>query len=97
MFSVQNNLNENNVSIVVLASLSLHKLLRKRSLDTYTPPGFTNEIRMDGNIFTGTWRDEASSEFMCSLETIKQNRYSKNAEEIRSIFKDYFYGSGEVP
>ena len=52
---------------------------------------------MDGNIFTGTWRDEASSEFLCSLETIKQNRYSKNAEEIRSIFKDYFYGSREVP
>ena len=30
VFSVRNNLNENNVSIVVLAPLSLHNLLRER-------------------------------------------------------------------
>ena len=54
VFSVRNNLNQNNVSIVVLASLSLHYLLRKRSHDTYTPPGFKNKIRVDGNICNGT-------------------------------------------
>ena len=42
VFSVRNDLNENNVSIVVLESLSLHNLFRKRSRDTYTPPGFTD-------------------------------------------------------
>ena len=46
-FRVRNNLNANNVSIVVLVSLSLHNLLRERSRDTYTPPGFTDEIQMD--------------------------------------------------
>ena len=50
MFSVQNNLNENNVSIVALVSLSLYNLLRERSRDTYTPPGFTDEIQMDDNM-----------------------------------------------
>ena len=50
VFSVRNNLNENNVLIVVLASHSLHNLLRERSRDTYAPPGFTDEIQMDGNI-----------------------------------------------
>ena len=73
VFSVRNNLNENNVSIVVLASLSLHNLLRERSRDTYAPPGLTDEIQMDDNICSGTWRDEASSEFLCPLETTKQN------------------------
>ena len=97
MFPVWNNLNENKVSIVVFASLSLHNLLRERSRDNYTPPGFTDEIQMDGNICNGTWRDEASSEFLCPLEAIKQNWYSKNALEIRTTFKDYFCSPGEVP
>ena len=51
---------------------------------------------MDGNIFNGTWRDEANSEFLYPPETTKQNRYSKNAEEIRRTFNDYFCGPGEV-
>ena len=41
--------------------------------DTYAPPGLTDEIQMDDNICSGTWRDEASSEFLCPLETTKQN------------------------
>ena len=97
MFSVRNNLNENNVSIVVPASLSLHNLLREKSRDTYPPPGFTDEIQMDGNICNGTWRDETASELLCPLKTTKQNRYSKNAEKIHTTFKDYFCGPGEVP
>ena len=97
VFSVQNNLNENNVSIVVLASLSLHNLLRERSRDTYTPPGFTDEIQMDDNMAVLDVTKLVSSEFLCPLETTKQNRYSKNAEEIRTTLKDCFCGPGEVP
>ena len=52
---------------------------------------------LDGNIYNSTWRDESSSEFLCPLETSKQNRYSKTAEEIRTTFKVYFCGPGEVP
>ena len=52
---------------------------------------------MDGNICNGTWRDKASSDFLFPLETTMQNRYSKNAEEIRTTFKDYFCSPGEVP
>ena len=79
----------------MLTSLSLHNLLRERSRDTCTSPDFTDKIQMDVNICNGTWRDEASSEFLCPLKTTKQNRFSKNAEEIRTIFKDYFCGLGE--
>ena len=60
VFSVRNNLNENNVLIVVLWTLLLHNLLRERSRDTYTSPDFTDKIQMNGNICHGTWRDEAS-------------------------------------
>ena len=75
----------------------LPKFLRWRSLDTYTPPASTDKIQTDGNIYNGTWYDEASSEFLCPLETTKKNQYRKNAEEIRTTYKDYFCGPGEVP
>ena len=82
---------------MVLASLSQHNLLRERSRDTYTLPGFTDEIQIDSNICNGTWPDQVSSGFLYPLETTKQNRYSKSAEEIRTTFKDYFCSPGEVP
>ena len=85
VFSAQKNLNENNISIVVLVSLSSHNLLRESSRDTYMLPGFTNKIQMEGSICNSTWRDEASSKFLCPLETTKQNRYSKNTKEIRML------------
>ena len=81
----------------MFASLLLHNLLRERLRDTYKPPGFTNEIKMNDNICNGTWLDKTSLEFLYPLETTKQNWYSKNAEEIRTTFKDYFCGPGEVP
>ena len=93
VLSVPNDLNENNVPIVVLVSLSLHNLLRERSRDTYTPPGFTGKMQMDGNICNGTWSDESNWEFLCPLETTKQNGYCKNAEEIRTTFNYYLCGS----
>ena len=81
----------------MIGSLSLHNLLHKRSCDTYMLPGFTDEIEVGGNICNGTWRGEATSEFLCSLEATKQKPYSKNAKEIRTTFKDYFCGAGEFP
>ena len=68
VFSVRNNLNENNVSIVELVPLSLHNFLHA---SWFTPPGFTDEIQTDGNISNDTWHYEASSEFLCPLETTK--------------------------
>ena len=56
----------------MIGSLSLHNLLHKRSCDTYMLPGFTDEIDVGGNICNGTWRDEATSEFLCFLEATKQ-------------------------
>ena len=49
LLSVRNNLSENNVSIVILASLSLRNLLPHTSCDTNAPPRFADEIRMRAN------------------------------------------------
>ena len=97
VFSVRNNLNESNVSAVVLASVILHNMLREKSADTYTPPGFADEIDSNGCVKEGAWREEVGSELLCPLQLAKNNNFSRNAEEIRNAFKDYFYGHGAVP
>ena len=68
----------------MLASLSLHSLLSEISRDTYAPPGFTDEIQMDNNICNCTWPDEATSEFLCPLETTK---HKINAVKVLKKFK----------
>ena len=96
-FSVRNNLNESNVFTVVLASVVLHNMLREKSADTYTPAGFADEIDSNGYMRESTWREEVGSELLCPLQLAKNNNFSRNAEEIRNDFKDYFYGPGAVP
>ena len=49
LLSVRNKLNKNNVSIVILASLSLRNLLPQTSCDTNAPPRFADEIQMGAN------------------------------------------------
>ena len=97
LFSVRNNLNEHNISTIVLASLVLHNMLREKSAETYTPKGFIDEIDCNSNIRNGSWRDETESDLVCSLISSKQNNFSKSAGEVRNSFKDYFYGPGQVP
>ena len=54
--------------------------------DSHTLPCFAEEKEMDGNICIGIWRNEASSEFLCPLETTKQSQYGKKAEETCTTF-----------
>ena len=42
------------------------------------------------------WREEVGSELLCQLQLAKINNFSRNAEEIRNAFKDYFYGPDTV-
>ena len=45
-----------------------------------------------------SWRSDTSSSVFMSLKSGRQNnRYSKNAEEIRDGLAEYFYGPGAVP
>ena len=81
VFSVRNNLKVQNVSPVVLASVVLHNMLREKSVETYTPTGFVDEIDSNGFIREGTWRDEPGSELLCPLQLAKNNNFSRNARK----------------
>ena len=82
---------------LVLAAITLHNMLRTKSRDLYSPPGiFDGEINFQ-TVRPASWRSDASSSVFMSLESGRQNnRYSKNAEEIRYGLAEYFYGPGAV-
>ena len=73
VFSAGNILNENNIWIVAFAFLSLSNLLREKWYDTFSSPGFADEIQMYCSIGNGPWCKEDTSEFLCPLETTRQN------------------------
>ena len=61
------------------------------------PSRFANEIDFNGHTRGYIWRTEVGARFPCSLQLAKNNKFSRNAKEIRNTFKDYFYGPGAVP
>ena len=85
------------MKIIVLTSLVLHNLLCTKSADSYTPPGFTDEIFSDSTVNKGSWREENISSVICpSGPKFKGNRRRQDAESIRDAFAEYFLGPGEV-
>ena len=67
VFSVRNNLNTESVTYIVLPSLTLHNILRGKSKEFYTPSGYADEERSEGEIINGTWREEPESSFITNL------------------------------
>ena len=60
IFTVRNNLNEDNAQSAILATVALHNMLRKQSARFYTPQGFCDTVDMvTGEITEGAWRSEA--------------------------------------
>ena len=97
LFSVRNNLDPDTTTLCVLASLVLHNMLREKSREFYTPPGYTDEVGPDSEILDGRWRDEQRSLLVSDLQPGKSNRSSLNAENVRNILAEYCYGPGQVP
>ena len=98
MFLTRINLSPEVATNAVLASVTLHNLLRTMSSDTYSPPEMIDEDIDFQTVRPGLWREDGSSNLFLSLPSGRQNnRYVKNAEEIRSFLADYFYGRGQAP
>ena len=65
---------------------------------THTPPDFVDKLEGGQAIQKGSLRQDNAQNVMLPLPTHKQNnRYPKNAEPVRSVLADYFYGPGQVP
>ena len=97
LFSVRNNLDPETTTQCVLASLVLHNMLREKSKEFYTPPGYADEDGPDGEFIEGRWRDEQRSSLLADLQPGKSNHGSVCAENVRNVLAEYFYGPGQVP
>lgn len=71
VFYVRNNLNKSYRSTFVLASVVLHNMLREKSADTYTYPGFADEMTAMV-AWEGAWHEEIGSELLCPLQLAKK-------------------------
>ena len=83
---------------VVLASVTLHNMLREKSRDTYTPANYADEETSAGTFQPGQWRTEVNTSFLHSILVTRQsNPYTRSAESVRNYLADYFYGPGAIP
>ena len=98
VFTTKMVLSPEKATIITLATLALHNMLRDISADTYTPDGFIDMETDDGEVQLGSWREESLIDFVLhDLPVNKSNRASASAEYVREVFADHFYGPGQVP
>ena len=50
-----------------LVSLVLHNMLLEKSKECYTPPGYPDEDRPDGELIEEMWRDEQWNSLLADL------------------------------
>lgn len=56
------------------AAIALHNYLRVTESSTYCPPGFVDGEDGDGNIVSGSWREENACEGLIGLGQVGGNR-----------------------
>ena len=83
-----------NATKITLACCVLHNILSTHSKNSYSPSGFADDVEENKNIRPREWRDRNNSA-MQLLAATKSRHPSHNAEKMRDIFHEYFYGRGQ--
>lgn len=83
-------------SLVVLSIVHLHNFLRRNShaRNIYSPPG-SLDCEVDGNVISGSWRNEGNMTSLLSLTNIPQ-KSTLAAKEIREELANYFMNEGRL-
>ena len=89
------------VDKITQATVCLHNYLRLTDNSGYMPSGFVDCEDSSGNILPGNWREEvADNDAFRDVQRIGGNRYTYDAGNIRSAFRDHFnseQGEAECP
>ena len=88
-------LKANNATKITLLCCVPHNILRSHSKNSYSPIGFADEVEKNGNIRREEWRDRNDAA-MQPLAGTTSRQPNHNPEKIRDIFREYFYGRGQV-
>lgn len=98
VFTTKICLNPDKATMITLAALVLHNMLRQHSYESYTPEGFIDFETEVGDVVGGEWRDENIGESVFkSLPKSDTRNASKNAQLIRDSFANHFWGPGQIP
>ena len=86
------------VTEVVLVCCVLHDMFLSKSLLTYCPPGSMDYENENGDVVSGSWREDGSSTSsnLRSMPKVKE-RSAKNVEDMRDMLCYYVNGPGAVP
>ena len=91
-------LSPKSIEVMLMATLTIHNFLRKSpSRNIYCPAGLTDSENSSGDFNPGFWRKDPPRNFVLRLQ-IPQSGHnaSKDAKQVREIFKDYFFNEGAV-
>lgn len=97
VFTTQMYLNPDKATIITLAALVLHNMLRQLSRESYTPDGFIDFENESGNVVYGNWREENVAVLKDVPAKRRGNKASKQAENVREVFVEHFWGPGQIP
>ena len=85
-----------NAKLYTNTACVLHNFLQNNYAEKYCPPSLVDSEK-GGEITSGSWRGECTSNFT-PIQQTASNNYSRNAEKVRDQFKNYFTSpNGEVP
>ena len=81
-----------------MACIVLHNYLMRKSSDenesVYCPSDFADTILPDGSVEDGEWRTEGGA--FQNMDSCFSRNFSRNAEEVRNSFVQYFNTVGAV-
>lgn len=99
VFTTKMCLHPDKAATITMASLLLHNMLRELSRESYTPEGCLDQENETGEVDQGDWREENVSDTVLRDLPARRNnnRTSRNAEHIRDVFADHFWGPGQIP
>ena len=98
LFSTRICMQPEKATSCALASTALHSVLRTKSRNSFTPPGFADEADKDGRIHEGEWRKQIHTfNNLLPLSSTHSRRRTADAIGICNSFKQYFCGAGIVP
>lgn len=98
VFTTAMSLSPDKATTITLATLVLHNMLRSISSESYTPDGFLDAEKENGDVMEGEWRQESlGTSIFSNLPKTNTKNTSKNAQKIRDMFADHFWGPGQIP
>ena len=94
-------LDPDKATIITLATLVLHNMLRQLTYESYTPEGYNDMETESWDVVEEEWREEnVGASVLQSLPKSNTQKATKHAQHIRDAFTTciyYYLQPGQIP